>query len=1366
MDVKNRIQFRKYRKWYYTVCVSLAAIIVFCTVYALILPAITMGTRAGIGGYNPDGSIWWAIASFNQTTADTIRENTPYIIAGYNRKNVLTAEAESETMLKTARPETTELFRDYEIWQFEGTESADGYLIYTIPSDGGERRYLCLNGSSLTLTAKENATPFTLANEGDDNRVTLKAGGDYLNTYGADTANCSGWAGYNILDDGSRLQILNVPQSTAQKMVPSNSPNSVINLFDYWITGRDDADNVPINTDELQNGGINKNHAFKFSRGSADEFAEKLNHWVGKGENPLQGIVSNQLDKSGYPVLSGSHGSDSTESLAYLFNPSVAQEGKASYRNVIGLLDIDPDGYYAFDSAKRVAEFDRASNSFNVYDQPCSIKGFYPFNKAPEIMTSQRDDPVMNHYFGMTITTRFRQLNGGHTTEERKTATTFEFSGDDDVWIFIDGVLVGDLGGIHDASSVSINFATGEVSVCVNGGNRPLETTLYERYEAAGKVDAVKWITNGAGQQIFADNTSHTLKFFYLERGNYNSNLRLKYNLTEIPVTGIQKVDQYGDPIPGATFAAYAADENYNMLSGKNGERVTVPENPVYDESGNILDADGQIAANAIYTGTTGVDGMMIFVDPDDQPYTIDELENLFGKHFILREIKIPDGYRIVYKDIHLQIWVGSGQKIIRCDNTPQSGVRANSNLQVMATDYLHLRREYNGGKIVQYQNPDDETTFGTLFAVVFKKTGENTWTPVYGSNESGYTLVPVGKETVTGPTAGLKAALEAAKESAKMNGISSVVFHRSSEGHMQLTIENLPGHITTYYYMLDNARKDTAEYTVAYYWTDQDSLEKAVPENTYRVYTFAEATEDGESFSNFTRSFGATIQVPNLINRILVQKMDEDGERINGATFAIYQVEEQPNGVIRYLAQNGDYVALPEGTAPDSSGVITVGDQQIVPLSTDITRNYDDGVHTGTAGFTDLSSGQYIIKEVNAPPGYKLNTADVMVLITEDAIYANAGTEDDGVTVGRGPGYLVAPLNQFASLGDIDNTLTWVYARMLISEVSTSFADAQDSTKILGYLKKNNSYEYTENKDEAFKAYLIYEAGNIGTVFDYVPNPGRNQGLDSDGFRRLFTTAGWSHYAILQDYEYGLEQVAKSGAYYEDWSTEEIVNEKGEKETIDRNLMNLFSRSTYIRVTNVQNTTVTVKKVDSVTPALGLGGAQFRLYRTETVDGAEIKRYYSFDAVSNTHTWTDSPDSALVVTTIGEGENKGLSDNSFTGLKDGVYYLEEVKPPDGYKKLSAPVKLELKYAVLSLTDAPANSSLDSTLDSDNFYTYTITVPNLSGYELPSTGGSGVTLYTMGGLLLMALPLVYGCKKKRGSERRHKAPPHNSRLTS
>lgn len=128
----------------------------------------------------------------------------------------------------------------------------------------------------------------------------------------------------------------------------------------------------------------------------------------------------------------------------------------------------------------------------------------------------------------------------------------FEFLGDDDVWVFVDDVLVLDLGGIHSEIYGTINFATGEVNLGTafnsngeiyqtdaNGniiydadGNPTyitepvIKTTIRHMFEKAGLADSTQW--NG---DTFASSTSHTLKMFYLERGNYDSSLMMRFNL-------------------------------------------------------------------------------------------------------------------------------------------------------------------------------------------------------------------------------------------------------------------------------------------------------------------------------------------------------------------------------------------------------------------------------------------------------------------------------------------------------------------------------------------------------------------------------------------------------------------------------------------------------------------------------------------------------------------------------------------------------------------------------------------------------------------------------------------------------------------
>lgn len=89
----------------------------------------------------------------------------------------------------------------------------------------------------------------------------------------------------------------------------------------------------------------------------------------------------------------------------------------------------------------------------------------------------------------------------------------FRFSGDDDIWVFIDDVLVLDLGGTHGAVTGTINFATGKVEQYLDWlgatttvGVNSFPTTIKACYEAAGKEP-----NGGLNGDIFADYTKHTL---------------------------------------------------------------------------------------------------------------------------------------------------------------------------------------------------------------------------------------------------------------------------------------------------------------------------------------------------------------------------------------------------------------------------------------------------------------------------------------------------------------------------------------------------------------------------------------------------------------------------------------------------------------------------------------------------------------------------------------------------------------------------------------------------------------------------------------------------------------------------------------
>lgn len=404
---------------------------------------------------------------------------------------------------------------------------------------------------------------------------------------------------------------------------------TTINLFDYWLTDQTAPDST--NPDRFEEKGINAEHALLFGNGmgSSSRNYGDWNQWTGS-KSPRTGIVASRLGSDGYPELnltiSGTalDGRDGGESLDYLFDPSIVHEGKAAYEDVQGMLRIDQSGYYSYSSQENYAVFYPDQNSFLLYDQPGVMSGgaagthgqFFPFNQVQKgsdngnLYNSSINsiDATINHYFGIHMSTRFVQQNGGFIDEAHKTPIQYEFSGDDDVWVFIDGVLVADLGGIHDLASLSIDFSTGKIAI--NG---------QEQTETLGDL-------LGYATPVLPDDTYHTLDFFYLERGNVDSNMSLKYNLVYVPESSIYKIDQNGDPLSGLHFELCKA----------------------------VLQDDGRYTAgDVVATGTTDADGRIILLDDKDDLLTIQMLieklkitlpnENTV---LILREPNSPDGYR------------------------------------------------------------------------------------------------------------------------------------------------------------------------------------------------------------------------------------------------------------------------------------------------------------------------------------------------------------------------------------------------------------------------------------------------------------------------------------------------------------------------------------------------------------------------------------------------------------------------------------------------------------------------------------------------------------------------------------------------
>ena len=864
-----------------------------------------------------------------------------------------------------------------------------------------------------------------------------------------------------------------------------NPTGTTVNLFDYWVVDGDNDSSKNVNNDNKNdNTGINKGRQLKFNGGAGTG----INKWTGKigtaGYGRLQ-FVKDQLVK-GYPEIkagtytSQGQGANYTdESLAYLFNndsqANGKQDGKTVYNNVQGLFQLK-DGYYVYDSygsRGNYAVYNSTTNSFDVYEKAGVYKDsvsdanrgqFFPFDSADKVFEEKNGQlsPIgitdgtndkLNHHFGMSMTTEFVQPANGKTNKNED--MIFEFSGDDDVWVYIDGVLVGDLGGIHEKATLDINFATGEVKVGhidgANGTEREIEKTTIK-----AKFDAVGADTTNFSGDTFNSSTKHKLSFFYLERGAGASNMSLKFNLTTLPSSEVQKVDQNGEAVQGATFALYQSGESWKTQG------------------------------DPIAQGTTDDKGQLVLLESDGSVLSFDNQHAAGHDFFVLKEMGLPEGYRSSLTsstsatpgELHLQYKPaaasGTGGVVV----APQTTVKTADD-----STWKGSRMWLNGGYLAAKEtislskdikdNKDNPISSGTTFAVVLKRTDKNksdtdvnAWTAVTGNPLDGYKLCSAH---------GIAGAVEAAKSA------DTSVFAVNTKGDYEVTVRSLPGDIEKYAAMMED--KSKSEYTVAAYHTTASSLAEATTENTSMV-----------EYQSINRQFSTVIHLTNVQNRLFVQKIDDLGKPVNGATFELYKAKDVT------------------GDSPKTYAIKSGAEPYDTVQANGMTYPYDiEGAACFPLDSTKhkpLIKGTYYLRESMSPDGYEINSTITKVIVDDSGVYVDAGEENDGVRSMSGPGSLIASLAQFGSPGSIDNTLTHIKGKL-------QSATNTDDKGNLAWAQTSTAKGVTPTLADGLM-HMRYEEKTQGTktVLRYVEDKGVRDGQ----LATIFADTGINRMALYQD--------------------------------------------------------------------------------------------------------------------------------------------------------------------------------------------------------------------------------------------------------
>ncbi len=338
---------------------------------------------------------------------------------------------------------------------------------------------------------------------------------------------------------------------------PTNAPYSqlnqwISNLQGYALNGVDSKDNVnapvPLYFGDLL-------HA-KQAGGNLTWYWQGANVAFGPDEKTAnkyvaQGIVGKNLDKNGNLITSYNNNG---EQVKVPFFNEKAYDGQSKYMRFYNNLQFpftkktNDKGVstYSFDSEQNTVHYDYENNKI-VRDDTIKIHdvdgdtGYFPFNSVDP---SAKDN--LNYGFGTQFTIPFTVTETGKNVDG--TSITFKFTGDDDVWVYIDGALVLDMGGAHCKAEGEINFATQMATITTGTsdaklGNQPTAGGRVAAKDNGKRTVDFKNITvkkSDGNTILLADYMKesgkvHELKMYYMERGMWDSNMSISYSFVPLP---------------------------------------------------------------------------------------------------------------------------------------------------------------------------------------------------------------------------------------------------------------------------------------------------------------------------------------------------------------------------------------------------------------------------------------------------------------------------------------------------------------------------------------------------------------------------------------------------------------------------------------------------------------------------------------------------------------------------------------------------------------------------------------------------------------------------------------------------------------
>ena len=257
-----------------------------------------------------------------------------------------------------------------------------------------------------------------------------------------------------------------------------------------------------------------------------------------------------------------------------------------------------------------------------------------------------------------------------------------------------------------------------------------------------------------------------------------------------------------------------------------------------------------------------------------------------------------------------------------------------------------------------------------------------------------------------------------------------TIIAERNAKNLFHIEMTNLPGDVKlSYPYLMESGREDESQYNLAFYFAPNvDSLDDIEDiDSIVRIAAQTKPDANGEA-EMFVREYSSQFYVPNALNRVRIQKMDYQGNRLTGAVFTMYQAYSAAEREGYMPVTSGEYAGMyynpqvvnQDGTlktrgeilnaAPWDSGATTSEEATVEGgLSLDgamiFPTAFDEYVIDSTSGAatgdyevnpddtsTFMEEGEYVIYETESPQGYEVNLNPIRVTVNDSGVYADAG--------------------------------------------------------------------------------------------------------------------------------------------------------------------------------------------------------------------------------------------------------------------------------------------------------------------------------------------------------------------------------------